>query len=157
MPRQKAVRANLEIEAAEENAAVEWWEKQNYKSLKLNLSGNNGWPDRLFILPEGRTIWFEFKRGAEQPDPLQYSRIRTLLFLEHEVYVVNSAKAAIAILEAALLPRRRCPLGCIPGVFGSSTGPRTWEDVDRLDDLQDIEGHGLCEESPSSEHDKGNL
>jgi len=54
-------------------------------SLKLNLQGNRGWPDRVFLLPL-RPLWFEFKRKDERPRKLQLHRIKTLRDLGYDAY-----------------------------------------------------------------------
>ena len=46
-----------------------------------------GWPDRLFLLPQGRALWIEFKRKGEVPTPLQLHRHRLLKLLGHDVQV----------------------------------------------------------------------
>lgn len=53
-------------------------------SIKLNLQGNRGWPDREFLLPI-RSAYIEFKKEGEEPYKLQAHR---LLFLSHLTYDV---------------------------------------------------------------------
>jgi len=93
----------MRAETLEEQEACKWADLHDIPHLKLNLIGNRGWPDRLFIFANGVTVWVEFKRQGEEPEPLQWSRVRTLLRKGHHVYYVDSAKSAIAILEATSL------------------------------------------------------
>lgn len=39
-------------------------------TLKLNVSGRRGWPDRIYLF-NGRVMFIEFKRQGEQPRKLQ--------------------------------------------------------------------------------------
>lgn len=36
-------------------------------SLKLNVAGNTGWPDRLFFIPGGSPLFVEFKQKGAKP------------------------------------------------------------------------------------------
>lgn len=69
-------------------------------TLKLNLQGNRGWPDRIVPLPEGRVIWTELKRVGEEPRPLQVVRHDYLRSLNHRVVVADDANDAVTqVLE----------------------------------------------------------
>ena len=68
-------------EATCENAVVAGAEALGVPSIKLNLKGNRGWPDREFWIPGGRPLLIEFKLPGEEPDPLQAHRHDTLLTL----------------------------------------------------------------------------
>ena len=39
--------------------------------------GNQGWPDRLVLLPGARLGFLELKRPGEEPEPLQVERLAT--------------------------------------------------------------------------------
>ena len=47
--------------------------------------GQDGWPDRLVVLPQGRLIWVELKRPDGELATLQKWRIKTLRRLGQEV------------------------------------------------------------------------
>jgi hypothetical protein len=64
--------------------------------LKFNLQGNTGWPDRLIIGPDGKTVWVELKRPGEEPTKLQRYRHSQLRERNHEVGVFDDAKKAAA-------------------------------------------------------------
>lgn len=53
--------------------------------LKLNVKGQVGWPDRLFIY-QGKVLMIEFKRPGQVPTPIQQ-------------YVHNQLKGAGAQVE----------------------------------------------------------
>lgn len=52
--------------------------------------GNSGVPDRLVILPPGRTIYVELKAPGKKPDPLQLVQHRRLQALGCDVQVIDS-------------------------------------------------------------------
>ena len=74
------------------------------RTLKLNLMGNRGYPDRLVILPKGRSVFIEFKKpkGVAEPAPeaLQDYIHKQLRKLGHDVKVFdNDEKAKNYIIE----------------------------------------------------------
>lgn len=52
--------------------------------------GRRGVPDRICILPKGRTIFVEMKAPNGRLSPLQKKRIQELESLKHEVRVLYS-------------------------------------------------------------------
>jgi hypothetical protein len=59
-------------------------------AYKFVSPGNSGVPDRLVLLPEGRTAFVELKAPGKEPTPmqlLQHRRIRDLGFV---VYIIDS-------------------------------------------------------------------
>jgi hypothetical protein len=73
------------------------------RSLKLNLRYDSGWPDRVFLLPHGRTFWVEFKRPGDVPGPLQEARRAELRALGHDVVWFDDYDTAMAALRWRLL------------------------------------------------------
>ena len=63
---------------------------------KLTSPGNAGMPDRLVLLPGGRTRLVEIKAPGERPRPLQRRIFRRLAALGHPVSVIDSLAAAEA-------------------------------------------------------------
>lgn len=57
---------------------------------KFTSPGTRRVPDRLCILPNGRTIYIELKRPGEVPEPLQSKRHKQLRDRGHTVYVIDS-------------------------------------------------------------------
>lgn len=71
------------------------------RSLKLNVTGSTGWPDRLFFIPGGRPLFIEFKRPGEEPGPKQLHIHAWLRHIKYEVQVHDTVEGAFqAILEA---------------------------------------------------------
>lgn len=58
-------------------------------AVKMKDEMNSGLPDRLIVMPDGRTVWVELKSVGKKPTALQASRIRQLKELGHEVFVVT--------------------------------------------------------------------
>jgi hypothetical protein len=52
--------------------------------------GNRGVPDRLVILPNGRTIFVEMKAPGKPLEPLQVRWAKILQSLGHQVYKIDS-------------------------------------------------------------------
>ena len=52
--------------------------------------GNRGVPDRLVILPGGRTVYVEMKAPGKPLQPLQEKWARKLRKLGHDVYKIDS-------------------------------------------------------------------
>ncbi|MCC2249096.1 VRR-NUC domain-containing protein [Virgibacillus sp. AGTR] len=52
--------------------------------------GRRGVPDRICILPRGRTLFVEMKAPDGKLSPLQEKRIQELEKRKHEVYVLES-------------------------------------------------------------------
>lgn len=50
-------------------------------------AGQDGWPDRLVLLPGGITVWVETKRPDGTHDPLQRWRAAVLRRLGHRVEI----------------------------------------------------------------------
>ena len=58
------------LESNLEQKVVEYSNERGVLSLKLNVLGRVGWPDRLFLY-KGRVLFIEFKRQGEKPRKLQ--------------------------------------------------------------------------------------
>src|SRR5262245_2427902 len=93
------------LESAEEKDFVDDVKHRlRIDSLKLNLMGNKGWPDRLFLLPL-RPALIEFKRIGEEPYLLQFHRIGVLYTLGYDVAWTSNYGAAYDFLEDLLTTR----------------------------------------------------
>jgi hypothetical protein len=62
--------------------------------------GYDGWPDRIFWLPDGRPFFIEFKAGGETPDPRQKHRIDRLRKLGYDVEVHDDYQTAYSAIES---------------------------------------------------------
>lgn len=59
-------------------------------ALKYSNPTCTGFPDRLLLLPDGRTAWCELKSRGKKPRAVQQARIQQLRELGQAVYVVSS-------------------------------------------------------------------
>lgn len=66
---------------------------------KLVSPGFDGRPDRMVLMPGGRTGFVEVKAPGEKPRPLQNSRHRLLRRLGFRVYVLDNAEQIETILR----------------------------------------------------------
>ncbi len=62
-----------------EAGLVEAVKKCGGTALKFHSSTLAGFPDRLLILKNGKTLWVELKSTGEKPTKLQNFRIKRLL------------------------------------------------------------------------------
>lgn len=60
------------------------------KAPKWVSPGNRGVPDRLIILPNGKTIFVEMKAPGKPLEPLQEKWAKTLRDLGHNVFKIDS-------------------------------------------------------------------
>jgi hypothetical protein len=65
------------LEIAIEDKIVSTALKEGIESIKLNLRGNRGWPDRLFLFM-GESYFMEVKRPGKEPTDLQQYRLNWL-------------------------------------------------------------------------------
>jgi hypothetical protein len=83
----------LEIDI--ELRVVDWaWKVHKIQTLKLNLQGNRGYPDRIFLLPL-RPAWIEFKRYGKTARRLQSYRIAELIGIGYDAIATDNATEAI--------------------------------------------------------------
>lgn len=73
-------------ESSIEAACVAYAVARGWKHKKI---GTNAWPDHLFINTKARVIWIEFKRPGEGPRPNQLKRIREIIAMGFDCYVVD--------------------------------------------------------------------
>ena len=76
-------------------------------SLKVNVRGNTGWPDRIFWVPGGKPLIIEFKTPDGELSPKQKYHIERLKKDGYNVEVCDDAidafLAAIRAVEATRL------------------------------------------------------
>lgn len=70
------------------------------KAYKFTSPGNDGVPDRLVVLPGGRTGFVELKQKGKQPTPLQSLRIRELRSLGCRVCVLDDPADIEAVINS---------------------------------------------------------
>jgi hypothetical protein len=113
-----------------------------------------GFPDRLYILPNGLHVWIEFKRPGEKPDQLQLYRMELLRIRNVIAGWTNEYAIAIGVLKALLGAQGIYEKGgsafAQPVIGWPIPRPRLGQDCNLSSYLQDLEVAGLCEESVDS-------
>ncbi|BBH19810.1 nuclease [Paenibacillus baekrokdamisoli] len=77
-------------ERAIENRFTNEVVKRGGKALKFTSPGHNGVPDRIVLLPDGRTVYVELKAPGKPLKPLQAKWARTLTDMGHVFYKIDS-------------------------------------------------------------------
>jgi hypothetical protein len=67
-------------------------------NLKLNVRGNIGWPDRMFLYKHA-VRFVEFKREGEKLRPIQEYIHYLMLKQKIRVYVIDNLPDAVALLN----------------------------------------------------------
>jgi hypothetical protein len=70
--------------------------------LKFSSQSVTGYPDRVVLLSEGKTIWIELKSKGKKLKKIQELRINAMRELEHKVYVCDSKEKIEEVLHDAL-------------------------------------------------------
>jgi Holliday junction resolvase-like predicted endonuclease len=87
------------LESRIESQVVVWAQARGWVTLKLNVRGRRGWPDRIFIR-KGKVIFIEFKAPGGRPTKLQLHMIGLLGTHHMSVYLCDSKESAIETLKA---------------------------------------------------------
>ena len=85
-----------------ETPVVKWAERRGIICLKLNNPWCRGYPDRLFVLPNGVHIYIEFKWCNNKPSKLQQKRMQHLKKNNCIVTWTNDPDWAIQFIEGYL-------------------------------------------------------
>jgi len=85
----------VRLERDIELRVVNWiWNVHKIRTIKLNIYGNRGYPDRIFLMPL-RPAWIEFKRPGKKVRKLQDYRITELIEIGYDAISTDSATEAI--------------------------------------------------------------
>lgn len=87
-----------ELESRIEKKASDHATKLGMLSLKLNVKGQIGWPDRLYIY-KGETIFIEYKAAKEKPRAMQLHIHEQLRNHYIRIFVVDNLIDAYYILN----------------------------------------------------------
>jgi hypothetical protein len=130
------------LERDVEAKAVAWATAQGILVLKLNLIGNTGWPDRVF-LHRGRQVYIEFKRPGDDLERNQPERIEELVKQGFTVGVFDDARTAASFLGATLLSESWRQANDQSGVCWVALQARSWQDQRGLYGVPHFAGQGL--------------
>lgn len=70
-----------------------------FDALKQEWPGTHGAPDRMFITPQGRIFMIEFKSAKGKLTGHQERRVKRLLKMKVDVYVINDIEAGKFLLD----------------------------------------------------------
>lgn len=65
-------------------------EKLGGLCLKYHNSFDTSYPDRIVLMPGGKTVWIEIKSSGEKLEKLQEFRIRSMEALGHRTEVIDT-------------------------------------------------------------------
>jgi len=88
-----------------ERATCKAAEELGVISIKLRSASDNGWPDRMFLIPGGKPFFIEFKAPGEKPDKLQLYRHKILRYLSYDIEVHDNKESAVSAIKARLEAR----------------------------------------------------
>lgn len=63
---------------------------EKHKCILLKIEKRRGWPDRLLLAPNGKSMFIEFKKLGEEPMPFQLYIHQQLRQMNHTVAVVDT-------------------------------------------------------------------
>jgi hypothetical protein len=120
-----------------ENRVVFYAKNKGWIVIKLNPQWHRGLPDRMFILPGGKTVFMEMKKPGGKPSPLQKYFISWMKDLGHEAHILDNYDDAIRILDSASLSATsdKDDVGAIRS--RAISRPRSWKDLNLLSELED--------------------
>ena len=82
-----------------ETAVVMWAKANGILAVKLSSMSQRSLPDRMFLLPNGRTVFIEFKVPGNKPTLPQRRMMERIEELGHEVTWADNHTQAIAWLD----------------------------------------------------------
>lgn len=80
-----------QLEADIRAGVVPFAKKLGVIHIRMHMGGGAaaGYPDDLFLFPNGVSLWVEFKRPGRTADPLQVMRMKQLMDMGHPALVVD--------------------------------------------------------------------
>jgi hypothetical protein len=88
----------------EHRACLKILQHLGVESIKLNVHGQTGLPDRMFLIPGGKPVFIEFKRpGGVVSKKQEYMR-KLLTRLGYPVYICDSVENAFVRICAHWIP-----------------------------------------------------
>ena len=77
-------------------------ERRGGKALKFTPQGYAGMPDRIILIPGGKTVFVELKAPGKKPRPLQVKRARELHTLGFRVYLIDSIESINSFIKEVM-------------------------------------------------------
>jgi hypothetical protein len=93
------------LEKEIEKAVCEYAHIFGILTPKIQVVGERGWPDRIFIDERGVHIWVEFKKEMELPTPIQVHRMQQLAERDTLAVVICEIQAGKELVDAMVAAR----------------------------------------------------
>ncbi len=97
----------MSLEKKIEKKVCEYAQKHDFLTPKVTVVSERGWPDRLFIDPEGWMVFIEFKQAGKPLQPIQEYRCTQLTERNVSVIVIDDieqGKEYVDTMVAARVP-----------------------------------------------------
>jgi len=137
------------LEASIEDKVIKYAKSRGALVLKLNLMGNTGWPDRLFLF-KGAHVYLEFKRPGEVLKRNQPDRVHRLVLNGATVGIFDDVTTSRYFLDATIFSDGWRGALSETGMCWIALQAWTWKDICNVYGLSDLAGQGLCTEVPSN-------
>lgn len=93
------------LEKKIEKKVCDYAQKKGLLTPKITVVGERGWPDRLFIDPDGWHVWVEFKAPGKQPRPIQLYRQEQLALRNTVVAVIDNEELGKELVDGMVAAR----------------------------------------------------
>jgi hypothetical protein len=116
----------LSLEKKIEKKVCEYARKHGFLTPKFTVVSERGWPDRLFIDPDGWMVFIEFKQKGKPLQEIQAYRCTQLTERNVSVLVVDSEEQGIEYVDrmvAARIPEEGDENAALAGERRIITGP----------------------------------
>ena len=121
----------MSLEKKIEKKVCDYAKKHDFLTPKVTVVSERGWPDRLFIDPDGWMVFIEFKQEGKPLQPIQEYRCTQLTERNVSVLVIDSIEQGIEYVDtmvAARLPEESNEAPTIAGECGVILRPRFGKD-----------------------------
>jgi hypothetical protein len=92
-------------------------------SVKISKAQESGYPDREFLLPEGRPFFIEFKAPGRKPTKRQLLVHERLRYLGYDVEVHDNVDRAVAAVASRLRAAAGPGVAVLPAGRGAAVRP----------------------------------
>ena len=116
----------MALEKKIEKKVCEYAQQHGFLTPKVTVTSERGWPDRLFIDPDGWMVFIEFKQEGKPLQPIQIYRCEELTKRNVSVLVIDSieqGKEYVDHLVAARVPEKGDEDASLPGERRIILGP----------------------------------
>ncbi len=95
----------MALEKKIEHDVCKYARTKGFLTPKLNVVGERGWPDRMFIDPDGWVIFIEFKKKGKPCEPIQIYRQGILAARNFVVLVCDDIEEGKELVDELVAAR----------------------------------------------------